>query len=165
MAIRFNIEKIKMYALAIIIPLALGGIVGFITSGSMDYDMLRQPALSPPAILFPIVWTILYILMGVSFGLLMDKGVLDDNAKWIYYIQLFVNLVWPILFFTLKWRLLAFIWIIVLDFLVLTMVVKFYGKDKIAGLLQVPYLAWVLFATYLNLGVYLFLHAYRGQRV
>ena len=144
-----------MYALAIIIPLALGGIVGFITSGSMDYDMLRQPALSPPAILFPIVWTILYILMGVSFGLLMDKGVLDDNAKWIYYIQLFVNLVWPILFFTLKWRLLAFIWIIVLDFLVLTMVVKFYGKDKIAGLLQVPYLAWVLFATYLNLGVYL----------
>lgn len=155
MAIRFNIEKIKMYALAIIIPLALGGIVGFITSGSMDYYMLRQPALSPPAILFPIVWTILYILMGVSFGLLMDKGVLDDNAKWIYYIQLFVNLVWPILFFTLKWRLLAFIWIIVLDFLVLTMVVKFYGKDKIAGLLQVPYLAWVLFATYLNLGVYL----------
>ncbi len=155
MAIRFNIEKIKMYALAIIIPLALGGIVGFITSGSMDYDMLRQPALSPPAILFPIVWTILYILMGVSFGLLMDKGVLDDNAKWIYYIQLFVNLVWPILFFTLKWRLLAFIWIIVLDFLVLTMVVKFYGKDKIAGLLQVPYLAWLLFATYLNLGVYL----------
>ena len=155
MAIRFNIEKIKMYALAIIIPLALGGIVGFITSGSMDYDMLRHPALSPPAILFPIVWTILYILMGVSFGLLMDKGVLDDNAKWIYYIQLFVNLVWPILFFTLKWRLLAFIWIIVLDFLVLTMVVKFYGKDKIAGLLQVPYLAWVLFATYLNLGVYL----------
>lgn len=155
MAIRFNIEKIKMYALAIIIPLALGGIVGFITSGSMDYDVLRQPALSPPAILFPIVWTILYILMGVSFGLLMDKGVLDDNAKWIYYIQLFVNLVWPILFFTLKWRLLAFIWIIVLDFLVLTMVVKFYGKDKIAGMLQVPYLAWVLFATYLNLGVYL----------
>ena len=155
MAIRFNIEKIKMYALAIIIPLALGGIVGFITSGSMDYDMLRQPALSPPAILFPIVWTILYILMGVSFGLLMDKGVLDDNAKWIYYIQLFVNLVWPILFFTLKWRLLAFIWIIVLDFLVLTMVVKFYGKDKIAGMLQIPYLAWVLFATYLNLGVYL----------
>ncbi len=155
MAIRFNIEKIKMYALAIIIPLALGGIVGFITSGSMDYDVLRQPALSPPGFLFPIVWTILYILMGVSFGLLMDKGVLDDNAKWIYYIQLFVNLVWPILFFTLKWRLLAFIWIIVLDFLVLTMVVKFYGKDKIAGLLQVPYLAWVLFATYLNLGVYL----------
>ncbi len=155
MAIRFNIEKIKMYALAIIIPLALGGIVGFITSGSMDYDVLRQPALSPPAILFPIVWTILYILMGVSFGLLMDKGVLDDNAKWIYYIQLFVNLVWPILFFTLKWRLLAFIWIIVLDFLVLTMVVKFYGKDKIAGMLQIPYLAWVLFATYLNLGVYL----------
>ncbi len=155
MAIRFNIEKIKMYALAIIIPLALGGIVGFITSGSMDYDVLRQPALSPPGFLFPIVWTILYILMGVSFGLLMDKGVLDDNAKWIYYIQLFVNLVWPILFFTLKWRLLAFIWIIVLDFLVLTMVVKFYGKDKIAGLLQIPYLAWVLFATYLNLGVYL----------
>lgn len=144
-----------MYALSIIIPLALGGIVGFITSGSMDFDTLRQPALSPPGFLFPIVWTVLYILMGVSFGIMIDKGVLDDNDKWVYYIQLFVNLLWPILFFTLKWRLLAFIWIIILDFLVLTMVVKFYNKDKAAGLLHVPYLAWVLFATYLNLGVYL----------
>ncbi len=155
MAITFNWERFKNYAISIIIPLALGGIVGFITSGSMDYEQLRQPPLAPPGILFPIVWSILYILMGVSFGILLDKDLLDNNSKWIYYIQLFVNLVWPILFFTLKWRLLAFIWIIILDFLVLALVTNFYKKDKLAGLLQLPYLAWVLFATYLNLSIYL----------
>lgn len=155
MTIRMNLEKIKLYALSIVIPLALGGLIGVITSGSMDYEMLRQPPLSPPGFLFPIVWTILYILMGVSYAILADKDLLDKNTSWIYYIQLFVNLLWPILFFILKWRLLAFVWIVVLDFLVFAMTVMFYNKDKLAGLLQLPYLAWVLFATYLNLSVYL----------
>ncbi len=155
MTLRMNLEKIKLYALSIVIPLALGGLVGFITSGSMDYDMLIQPPLSPPALLFPIVWTILYILMGVSYGILADRDLIDKNTSWIYYIQLFVNLLWPIIFFSLKWRLLAFVWIVILDFLVFAMTVMFYNKDKLAGLLQLPYLAWVLFATYLNLSVYL----------
>ena len=155
MAIRFNLEKFKTYAIALIIPLALGGIVGFITSGAMDYESLVQPPLAPPGILFPIVWTILYALMGISYGMLKDKGLLDDNTKWIYYIQLFVNLLWPIIFFNLKWRLLAFIWIVILDFLVLAMAVAFYNRNKLSGLLQIPYLAWVLFATYLNLSIYL----------
>lgn len=155
MAIRFNLERLKTYAVSLIIPLALGGLVGFITSGAMDYEMLVQPPLSPPGILFPIVWTILYALMGISYGILKDKGLLDDNAKWVYYIQLFVNLLWPIIFFNLKWRLLAFIWIVILDFLVLAMAVTFYNKNKLSGLLQIPYLAWVLFATYLNLSIYL----------
>lgn len=155
MTIRMNLEKVKLYALSIVIPLVLGGLVGFITSGSMDYEMLRQPPLSPPGFLFPIVWTILYILMGVSYGILADKDLPDKNTSWIYYIQLFVNLLWPILFFTLKWRLLAFVWIVILDFLVFAMTILFYNKDKISGLLQIPYLAWVLFATYLNLSVYI----------
>ena len=155
MTIRFNWERFKTYAVSIIIPIALGALVGFITSGSMDYNMLIKPPLAPPSILFPIVWSILYILMGVSYGILKDKKLLDDSDKWIYYIQLFVNLLWPILFFTLKWRLLAFIWILILDFLVLAMTIKFYNKNKLSGLLQIPYLAWVLFATYLNLSIYL----------
>lgn len=148
-------SKFKNYALSIIIPLALGGIVGFLISGSMDYDMLNQPPLSPPSILFPIVWTILYVLMGVSFGILRDKHLNDSNVKLIYYVQLIVNLLWPIAFFVLKWRLFAFIWILILDALVVLMIFTFYKRNKTAALLQLPYLAWVLFASYLNLGVYI----------
>ena len=148
-------SKFKNYALSIIIPLALGGIVGFLISGSMDYDMLNQPPLSPPSILFPIVWTILYVLMGVSFGILRDKHLNDSNVKLIYYIQLIVNLLWPIAFFVLKWRLFAFIWILILDALVVLMIFTFYKRNKTAALLQLPYLSWVLFASYLNLGVYI----------
>ena len=148
-------SKLKNYALSIIIPLALGGIVGFLISGSMDYDMLDQPPLSPPSVLFPIVWTILYVLMGVSFGILRDKHLNDSNVKLIYYIQLIVNLLWPIAFFVLKWRLFAFIWILILDALVVLMIFTFYKRNKTAALLQLPYLAWVLFASYLNLGVYI----------
>ena len=148
-------SKFKNYALSIIIPLALGGIVGFLISGSMDYDTLNQPPLSPPSLLFPIVWTLLYVLMGVSFGILRDKHLNDSNVKLIYYIQLIVNLLWPIAFFVLKWRLFAFIWILILDALVVLMIFTFYKRNKTAALLQLPYLAWVLFASYLNLGVYI----------
>ncbi len=148
-------SKLKNYALSIIIPLALGGIVGFLISGSMNYDTLNQPPLSPPSILFPIVWTILYALMGISFGILRDKGLADPDVKLIYYAQLIVNLLWPIAFFVLEWRLFAFIWILILDALVAIMIITFYRRDKTAALLQLPYLIWVLFASYLNLGVYI----------
>ena len=148
-------SKLKNYALSIIIPLALGGIVGFLISGSMNYDTLNQPPLSPPSILFPIVWTILYALMGISFGILRDKGLADPDVKLIYYAQLIVNLLWPIAFFVLEWRLFAFIWILILYALVAIMIITFYRRDKTAALLQLPYLIWVLFASYLNLGVYI----------
>lgn len=148
-------SKLKTYAVSILIPLALGGIVGFLISGSMDYDMLNQPPLSPPAILFPIVWTILYIMMGISFGKLKVEGVLDSDAKLIYYVQLVVNLLWPIAFFVLKWRLFSFIWLLLLVALVVLMIINFYRRDKTAGLLQIPYLAWIIFASYLNIGVYI----------
>ena len=148
-------SKLKNYALSIIIPLALGGIVGFLISGTMDYDMLNQPPLSPPSILFPIVWTILYVMMGVSFGILRKNHLDDSDVKLIYYVQLIVNLLWPIAFFVLKWRLFAFIWILILDALVVTMIITFKRRDNLAAYLQFPYLAWVLFASYLNLGVYI----------
>lgn len=148
-------SRLKNYAISIIIPLALGGLVGFLISGSMNYDSLNQPPLSPPAILFPIVWTILYVLMGISYGILREKGLLDFEAKLIYFLQLGVNLLWPIAFFVLEWRLFAFFWILLLVVLVIMMIVVFAKRDKAAGLLQLPYLAWILFASYLNLGVYL----------
>ncbi len=148
-------SNFKTYAKSILIPVIVGGVVGLIISGSIDYNSLEKPFLVPPSILFPIVWTILYILMGVSYGLLETKDLLDSRAKIIYYVQLFVNALWSIFFFTLKWRLFAFIWILLLAFLVILMVAEFYKKNKTAGLLQIPYLLWTLFALYLNLSIYL----------
>ena len=128
---------------------------GFITSGFIDYNSLQQPPLAPPSILFPIVWTILYTLMGVSYGILDVNNLVDSNINTIYYLQLFVNALWSIIFFILKWRFVAFLWIILLLILVVIMTIRFYKKNKIAGLLQIPYILWVAFATYLNFGVYL----------
>ncbi len=148
-------SKFKTYAKAILIPVIIGGIVGLIISGSIDYNSLQKPFLAPPSIVFPIMWTILYILMGVSYGMLEYKGLVDSKTKTIYYLQLFVNALWSIIFFTLKWRLFAFIWIILLDILVIVMISNLYKKNKLAGLIQIPYLLWVLFASYLNLSIYL----------
>ncbi len=147
-------EKIKIYAKSIIIPIVLGGIVGLITSKAMNYSMLNKPPLSPPGFIFPIVWTILYILMGISYGILDSREYIDFDIKSIYYAQLIVNLLWPILFFVFKWRLFAFIWILLLISLVINMIIKFYQKDRVAGLLQIPYLIWLVFAGYLNLFIY-----------
>ena len=148
-------SKFKIYAKSILIPVIVGGIVGLIISGSIDYNTLQKPFLSPPSILFPIVWTILYILMGISYGILQSNQLVDEKINTIYYLQLAVNALWSIFFFTLKWRLFAFLWIILLDILVIIMIKKFYDKNKTARLLQIPYIIWTLFATYLNLGVYL----------
>lgn len=148
-------KKTKNYIISIIIPLIVGGIVGLIISKYIDYDMLQKPALAPPAILFPIIWTIIYILMGISYGMLKNKFLLDSGVRFFYYVQLGINALWSIFFFVFKWRLFSFFWIILLDIAVIMMIVKFYYKNKTAGLLQIPYLIWSLFATYLNLGVYL----------
>lgn len=148
-------SKFKIYAKSILIPVVIGGIIGLIISGSMNYDTLKKPFLAPPSIVFPIVWTILYILMGVSYGILKEKSLDTPKITLIYYLQLFVNALWSIFFFTLKWRLFAFIWILLLFILVITMITKFYKQNKISGLLQIPYLIWIIFATYLNFAVYL----------
>lgn len=148
-------NKIKIYAKLIFIPIVVGGIVGLLTSLAIDYNSLQKPLLAPPSITFPIVWTILYILMGVSYGMLKSKRKIDQKINLIYYVQLAVNAFWSIIFFLLKWRLFAFLWIIILDVLVVVMIIKFYKKDKIAGLLQIPYLLWALFASYINLAIYI----------
>ena len=148
-------SRIRIYVQSLLIPLALGAVVGFVTMGSMDYDTLVKPPLSPPPILFPIAWSILYALMGLGYALIWDKTGEQREVNLIYYVQLGVNLLWPFAFFVLKWRLFAFIWILILDALVVLMIFTFYKRNKTAALLQLPYLAWVLFASYLNLGVYI----------
>ena len=148
-------EKLKIYAKSILIPVIIGGIVGILISNYIDYDSLIKPFLAPPSIVFPIMWTILYILMGISYGILKSKNLLNSEIKWIYYLQLFVNAMWSIIFFIWKWRFFAFLWIILLDVLVIILIIKFYQKNKIFQLLQIPYLLWTLFASYLNLSIYL----------
>ena len=148
-------SKVKIYIKSILVPVIIGGIVGLIISGSMDYDVLEKPFLSPPGIVFPIVWTILYILMGISFAILKTNNLNDENTDSIYYLQLFFNALWPIIFFVLKWRLFAFIWIIILLILVAFMIKTFYERNKLAGLLQIPYLVWLIFASYLNIATYI----------
>ena len=148
-------SKFFTYFKAILVPLIVGAVIGIIMSGFIDYESLKQPPLAPPSWLFPVAWTILYILMGVSFGILEVNDVMDSKAKTIYYIQLGINALWSIIFFVLKARLFAFIWILTLDIAVIVFLSVFYKRNNNAGLLQIPYLLWVLFASYLNLGVYL----------
>lgn len=150
-----EMSKFKLYAKTILLPVILGSIVGFIISGSMDYNQLEQPPLSPPAWLFPIVWTILYILMGISFAILKEKGLDDSEASRIYNAQLIANLAWPIVFFVFKWRLFAFFWLLLLIGLVAKMIIEFYKRNNLSGILQIPYIVWLIYAAYLNLGVYL----------
>ncbi len=148
-------SKFKTYLKSILVPVILGGIVGILISSSMDYNSLNTPPLSPPGILFPIIWTILYILMGVSYGILKYNNLVDEKINQIYYLQLFVNLLWPIFFFVFKWRLFSIMWIILLVILIGTMIYRFYQKNKVSALIQIPYLIWSIFATYLNIGIYL----------
>ena len=148
-------SRFKIFAKSILIPVIVGGTVGLITSNAINYNDLIQPAFAPPSFLFSTVWTILYVLMGVSYGILEKKGLNDSEINAIYYLQLTVNALWSFIFFVFKWRLFAFIWILILDALVIDMIIKFYKKDKTAGLLQIPYLLWISFATVLNFAVYL----------
>ena len=145
----------KVWIKSILIPVILGGIVGLIISRFMDYNTLNKPPLSPPGFIFGIVWTILYILMGTSYGILGTKNLIDEKINKTYYLQLIVNLIWPILFFVFKWRLFSAIWIILLVVLIIKMIIEFYRKNKLSAYLQIPYLLWTIFATYLNIGIYL----------
>ena len=148
-------DKVKIYTKSILIPVLIGAFIGIITSSYINYNTLQQPPLAPPAILFPIVWTILYTLIGISYGILEINSLIDSRINFIYYLQLFVNSLWSFFFFVFEWRLFSLFWILLLIALVIIMIIEFYKKNKVAGLLQIPYLIWLVFAAYLNFGVYL----------
>lgn len=142
----------------IAIPLIVGGIAGILSGGGMRvFAALDKPPLSPPGWLFPVVWTILYILMGVSSCLICtaeaDKESIS-KALSIYFYQLLVNFLWPIFFFDFKWYLFSFFWLLLLWFLIVRMIKSFYPISKPAALCNIPYLLWVTFAGYLNLGIW-----------
>ena len=149
----------KLLTICIIIPLAVGSLSGYISASAMDsFRMLNKPPLSPPGFLFPIVWTILYILMGIASYLVLTSGQSTTKIKdamITYGLQLFFNFFWSIIFFNLEWYMLAFVWLVVLWVLIFNTIISFYEISKTAAYLLIPYLLWVTFAGYLNLGIYL----------
>lgn len=156
MIVRFNLKRL---IISLLIPLAAGGISALITRGDMDlYKTVNRPPLSPPGIVFPIVWTVLYILMGVSLYLIWNNGdnYSDKTAGYVIFaIQLFLNFIWSPVFFSARQYLLAFILLVILFISVILMMIRFYKIYRPAALLQIPYLIWLVIAGYLNMGVYL----------
>lgn len=144
-------KKLKTYITFILIPLAVGGLSAFLTRNSMDiFDTVTKPPLTPPAIVFPIVWTILYILMGAGAARVYLQNP-DSSAISVFGINLFFNFFWSIIFFNMRQFCFAFVWLLALLAIVIVMTVKFYREDKAAGLLQIPYCVWLVIAGYLNL--------------
>lgn len=134
-------------------PLLFGFIISLFLNADI-YPLLNKPPLSPNTILFPIIWSILYLIMGISFYIISYDNS-RKKAQYLFYFQLFVNLAWPILFFNFNLYLFSNIWLLLLIILVINMILEFMKIKKVAGLLNIPYLIWLLFAFYLNLGVYL----------
>jgi len=132
----------KRLIIFILIPVIFGGIVGLLTVPNSNIDSII------PAWIFPVVWTILYVLMGYSSYVVYQK---DGEVPRIYIIQLIINLLWSFIFFKFKWFVLAFIWIIFLFLLVLKMISTFRKTDKLSGNLQIPYSVWLVVAAILNL--------------
>ncbi len=147
-------KKLKPYLISVGIALGVGALSAFVTMGNMNvYENTVKPALAPPALLFPVVWTILFILMGISSAIVYKKGG-DGGALYVYELQLAVNFFWSIIFFNLQAYFFAFIWLILLWVLIIIMIVRFYRVSPLAAYLQMPYLLWVTFAGYLNFMIY-----------
>ena len=146
----------KKLIICILIPLAVGGASAFLTrDGIQVFEWINKPALSPPAWLFPVAWTILYVLMGISSYLVLVNEKNRGPALTVYGIQLFFNFVWPIIFFNMEAYLLAFIWLAAMWILIIVTTIQFKKVSKAAALLLIPYILWVAFAGYLNFGIYL----------
>ena len=142
----------KTLILCIAIPLAVGGLSALFTADSMQsFQVHPSPPLSPPGWLFPIVWTILYTLMGIATYFIVQSDQPKQEALFIYGLQLFVNFFWSILFFRFEFYFLAFLWLILLWILIFKTMTEFGKISLTAKRLLIPYLLWVTFAGYLNL--------------
>ena len=139
----------------ILFPLIIGITISLLTRGNFNFQDLNQPPLTPPSILFPIIWTILYLLIGISYYLYKKNTYTNKTEIIVYYAQLLVNALWSIIFFTLKLRFFSIIWILILVILIYTLITLFLQKYKPSAYLLIPYLIWCIFATYLTIGIYL----------
>lgn len=143
-------DKIKKY-IKIFIPLGLGLVISLITKDNMNiYDEIIKPPLAPPKIAFPIVWTILYLFIGYAYY--KDS---PSKEKKLYYTNLFLNALWSIVFFNLRWFLISIIIILLLLINTFILISKFKYSSKISYYLFIPYFIWLLIATYLNIFIYI----------
>lgn len=154
------LKKIKPYAISILIALAVGGLSAFLTRNNMDlYGEIKNPPLAPPSILFPIVWTALYILMGISAAMIYLNRTSDfkkrTGALATYASSLVVNFAWSIIFFNFRAYFFAFIWLLLLLYLIVKTIVQYKEINKVAAYLQIPYAIWVSFAGYLTFGIWI----------
>ncbi len=152
------VKKIDWFQLfVIVLATELIGMLSSLFSGNAGqiYSSFIKPPLSPPGWLFGVIWPILYLLMGIAAYIIYQSPPTPDRKKAItlYWMQLFVNFLWPIVFFRFEWYWIAFAVILILDVLVLTTTIWFYRIKKVAGYLMLPYFLWILFATYLNIGI------------
>ena len=148
----------RLLALCIAIPLLVGVVASLLTGGGMEvFASVEKPPLSPPGWLFPVVWTILYTLMGISSYLILMSDAeesVKEGAIRIYGLQLLVNFLWPTFFFNFRWYGFSFFWLLLLWFLVLVMILRFWEINKLAAYMNIPYLIWLTFAAYLNWGIW-----------
>ena len=148
----------KRLLINLAIPLAVGGLSALISGGMGQYKVMEQPPLSPPGWVFPIVWTILYLLMGYAAYRVQvsgkDQGEIRKAMR-LYWAQLALNFLWSPVFFGLQWYLVAFFVLVGMWVLIYLTIQQFSKIDELAGDLLIPYILWVTFAGYLNLGVYL----------
>lgn len=148
----------RKFLICLAIPLGVGGLSALLTSGNMQmFEEINKPPLSPPGWLFPVVWTILYILMGIALYLVVVAK--ENKGKLAAYIpfgaQLFFNFFWSIIFFNARAYLFAFVWLVLLWVAIIVNIYFFNKVNKTSAKLLVPYLIWVTFAGYLNFGIYL----------
>ena len=150
-------KRYKYIILNIAISLGIGGLSAFFTMNSMDiYQNINRPKLAPPGYIFPIVWTILYVLMGISSYLIHRSNHKNkETALIIYYFQLLINFSWPIFFFNYQNFLLALAILFILNILVIILIKVTYSINHLASYLLIPYLIWILFALYLNFWIFI----------
>jgi len=149
----------KRYAFWILLTEAVGALSGWLTrKGTQLYtETVTKPPLSPPSMVFPIVWTILFALMGIGIARIYRSPASEARSRslLLFLAQLAFNFFWSIIFFNFQNFGLAFVWLIALWLLILWMILSFRKADPVAAWLQIPYLLWVTFAAYLNLGVWM----------
>ena len=150
-------KKAKPYVLSILLALTVGGLSALATANNMNiYDKITMPPLSPPGWLFPVVWTILFVLMGVSAAIIfVSDSAQKESALFVYVVSLVLNFTWSILFFNMQAFILSFVVLVALWVSIIITIVKYFTIDKTAAWLQLPYLIWVTFAGYLNAAIVL----------
>ena len=145
----------------ILLPLVGGSIITLFTINAQEaFGAFRQPPLAPPAWLFPVAWTVLYIMMGVASYLIYRVRAKKAGEKrlkaaelWLFYVQLLFNFVWTLLFFNANLKYFAFFWLVVMWLMILVLIVLCFKNRRAAAWLLVPYLLWTTFAGYLNLAI------------